>query len=312
MYSSSSDYGFSTSKGKLPPLQRTSSRGHLVSDSQSSINMSRSASSSSLSLSTKGCISSVSEEPWVGDPEAISSVRRPRRTRLKLRLDHTFSRSSSLKESAGHGGRSALTRSHSLRESAGSLDSTIRCNSPLSYSQHQTSSVFCMSGSLTDAPCQLVRSIDCISEDLAGVDLAAKSKRTRSLKIRSRGRQTAVLARHASTNSLRDYTGSPETRSSVWTAESTPELPVESSPTGSIIHRRKTKLQLMLPGSTFQPTPTTSPKPALLSPTTPLCAPLNCLPLGAHRLQSPGGFPDGPSRRHFGSPVRPLAPKPDV
>ena len=221
----SADHGFSTSKGKLPPLLRTSSRGHLASESRTGSTMNRSASSSSLLLSARGSPGRASEEPWVGDPEAISSVRRPRRTRLNLRLDHTFSRSSSLKEGVGGRcrSRSALTRSHSLRESACSVASTSRGSSPLSYTQYPTSSAFC---SLKRTPCQFIGSIDSISEDLANIDLAAKSRRTRSLKVRGRGRQTLVLERHASTSSLRDYVGSPGTRSSVWTDESKPERPI--------------------------------------------------------------------------------------
>ena len=224
LHLTSADHGFSTSKGKLPPLLRTSSRGHLASESRTTMN--RSASSYSLLLSARGSPGGrASEEPWVGDPEAISSVRRPRRMRLNLRLDHTFSRSSSLKENVGgrYRSRSALTRSHSLRESACSVASTSRGSSPLSYTQYPASSAFC---SLKKAPCQFIGSIDGISEDLANIDLAAKSRRTRSLKVRGRGRQTLILERHASTSSLRDYVGSPDTRSSVWTDESKPERPI--------------------------------------------------------------------------------------
>ena len=188
LHLTSADHGFSTSKGKLPPLQRTSSRGHLVSESRTDATMNRSASSSSLLLSARG------------------------------------SRSSSLKESMGVAGgrcRSALTRSHSLRESACSVASTSRGSSPLSYTQYPTSSAFY---SLKRAPCQFIGSIDCISEDLANIDLAAKSRRTRSLKLRGRGRRTLALERHASTGSLRDYVGSPQTSSLVWTDETKPEL----------------------------------------------------------------------------------------
>ena len=227
LHLTSADHGFSTSKGKLPPLLRTSSRGHLASESRTGgSTMNRSASSSSLLLSARGSPGRASDEPWVGDPEAISSVRRPRRMRLNLRLDHTFSRSSSLKEYVGgrYRSRSRLTRSNSLRESACSVASTSRGSSPLSCTQYPTSSAFC---SLKKAPCQFIGSIDSISEDLANIDLAAKSRRrTRSLKLRGRGRQTLVLERHASTSSLRDYAGSPDTRSSVWTDESKPERPI--------------------------------------------------------------------------------------
>ena len=311
LYASSQDHGFSTSRGKLPPLQRTSSRGHMTSDSRSSLSTSRSPSSSSLSLTSRSCISSVSEEPWVGDPEAISSVRRPRRTRLKLRLDQTFSRSHSLKERAGAsaGGKTGLSRSHSLRGSVASLDSVSCGSSPLSGSQ--TSGVFSRAGGLADTPTQLVRSVDCMSEGLAAVDTTAKSRRTRSLKIRTRGRPTEPdeLARHASTSSLRDYAGSPETRSSVWTNESTPEPPDETSPS---ISRRRSNLQVVVPGGSFQPTPPPSPKPSLLSPNTPMAAP--SYPLGALRVPSPTLHPDGPSRRHLFSPATSpsTSPKPDV
>ena len=303
----SPDHGFSTSRGKLPPLQRTSSRGHVTSDSRSSLSASRSPSSSTLSLASRSCISSVSEEPWLGDPEAISSVRRPRRTRLKLRLDQTFSRSHSLKERAGvsAGGKTGLSRSHSLRGSVASLDSASRGSSPLSS---QASGVFGRAGGLADTPAQLVRSVDCMSE---GLDTTAKSRRTRSLKIRSRGRPSEPdeLARHASTNSLRDYAGSPETRSSVWTAESTPEPPNETSPG---IGRRRTNLQVAVPGGSFQPTPPPSPKPSLLSPNTSMASP--SYPLGALRVPSPTLHTDGPSRRHFFSPAASpsTSPKPDV
>ena len=60
-------------------------------------------------------------EFWVGEPEAISSIRRPRRSVSQLKRDQALSRSQSLKDGAYASGTGlsppqSIQRSHSLRE----------------------------------------------------------------------------------------------------------------------------------------------------------------------------------------------------
>ena len=100
----------------LPPLQRCSSRSLAGSRPGSGVGLQRSESQKN-SPKDKKCF-------WAGEPEAISSIRRPRRSVAQQRrghMDHVFGRSQSLKEGTHASVRrkttdASVSRSNSMKD----------------------------------------------------------------------------------------------------------------------------------------------------------------------------------------------------
>ncbi|ELT91836.1 hypothetical protein CAPTEDRAFT_194148 [Capitella teleta] len=149
--------------GRLPPLLLSSSR--TLSPWESSVsNLSRADSTSSVkSLSPK-----EPREFWAGTPEAISSVRRARRTPSQQRYDHQWSRSQSLKERTQRlDSVRSMSRSSSVKEWRNRLHREGGNASP-------NSTKWAGSRSLRESQTTLTRSIDSMTESLAEVQLGSR------------------------------------------------------------------------------------------------------------------------------------------
>lgn len=137
------------------------------------------------------------KEVWVGDPEAIQSVRRPRKTLAQQRLDNLLNRVDSQKDATKSTIQhwKALKRSQSLKERK-AVEST------------SSSSVFSRSRSLKENA--RTKAMNTMTETLSELDLSNGRRGKRSFRNKTR------LSVQSSTSTLRDYSSSPETKSGVW------------------------------------------------------------------------------------------------
>ena len=151
-----------TSAGRLPPLP--SSRLSLVSaSSQSQVSMT--------SRRSDVTTSEADDEWWVGAPEAISSVRRPRKSVSEQAHAHQWKRSRSLKEKVAQvpTSRVSLSRSQSLRNGGAHAGRLLRAGSGFSEAS--------VSPSASEVTLQL--SVECLTLD---ADVAAQLNQTPAMR----------------------------------------------------------------------------------------------------------------------------------
>lgn len=119
--------------------------------------MSASSSSHVTSRCSEAAPSEADDECWVGEPEAISSVRRNRKSVAEQVKAHQWRRSRSLKEKAAPGptSRSTLARSHSLRSGPLTSGRLLRAESGFSEAS--------ISPSASEVTLQL--SVECLTLD---------------------------------------------------------------------------------------------------------------------------------------------------
>ena len=182
------------------------------------------ASHTDSSLAVRCCGSPRDKEKdlWAGDPEAISSVRRPRRTAAQLRLGYALSRSQSLKEGGGckkqnaasssslappppaAGARkSSISRSHSLREATQSNVSSSSHSWRRAHSLKENTS-------LKEAA---VANTSSVTLELSALELGGGRDSKLSSKSRQKRFKKKRPRRHTTTCALGS---SPETKSAVW------------------------------------------------------------------------------------------------
>ncbi len=218
-----------SSSGKPLPAVRSPTRGLISADSIPAAQSSTNLSSVTSVFSSSPGEGSGAIGVWVGDPEAISSVRRPRKSVSRQRLEHQWNRSQSLKERPSSSRselsvRSSVSRSHSMRENARRSPQTARgevagVNDP----KRKVS----RSRSLKDGGAEK------IEECLSAIDLGASYptsgiKRQMSLRMLSRREMKSGLVEN------------PESKSRVW-AYLISEPPT-TDPSSSTIAMRRRKL----------------------------------------------------------------------
>ena len=197
-----------TGKVQLPHLQRTVSSRNLLLPPTSSLQR------------TDSLVSLKSASPkdkevnfWVGDPEAISSVRRARKTPARQRVEHNWTRSQSLKErSAGVRAGSAtslVSRSNSMRESLRISPQPPGGRSPQPHEGHARA--WSRSNSLKEAHAG-GKHVDSGSNEECGVPIPTRSRRPRSVKARRRH----GCSPQSSRNSIAELSGNADVKSAVW------------------------------------------------------------------------------------------------
>ena len=145
------------------------------------------------------------QECWAGDPNAIHSIRRPRKTVAQQRLSSIISRSSNKEDLSDYKAATnatGLNRSQSLKVAKSTLSAA-------------TSGALSRSHSWKENKRHLMKSIENMNEAFSGMDLKP-ARRSPSTPRQWAPTRQVFLSPQPSLTSLRDLSTSPDTKSGVW------------------------------------------------------------------------------------------------
>jgi hypothetical protein len=122
-------------------------------------------------------------EPWIGDPEAITSIRRPRKSVAQQRQQHVWSRSSSLKEARSNAQKNRLSASSSVMSRSSSMRERYQRDkssntSPMSLSRSSSTMLSPCDGFKRSS--SLLHSMESLTDSVHGLEVARH--RTRALR----------------------------------------------------------------------------------------------------------------------------------
>lgn len=164
------------------------------------------------------------EDFWIGTPEAIQSIRRPRKSIAQQRLGKLLARSNTYlkdKDVSDHvatGKNVTLSGSSTLMTSQGHLNRSQSLKERPRSHRSSTQDTWSRTNSWKGRGRKnLNKSVECVNEELQFLELSKKaSKSPAPPRGRRGGSRNAILSRQSSNLSLRDFVSGPETKSSVW------------------------------------------------------------------------------------------------